>query len=107
VNGKTIIKSGTDFRNFTHVELLLSAAPAAATVKTTRYDVTSSYEEDPAMQAIVDNYKGIVDAKLAKVSSIYSLLPLMGSFNPYNRLWALPLMIWMPSLRLRERGRPT
>jgi len=84
VNGKTIIKSGTDFRNFTHVELLLSAAPAAATVKTTRYDVTSSYEEDPAMLAIVDNYKGIVDAKLAKVSSIYSLPPLDEIFNPIS-----------------------
>lgn len=68
VNGKTIVKSGTDFRNFTHIEITLSSAPTAATVRTTRYDVTSKYEEDPAMKAIVDNYKGIVDTKLSKVS---------------------------------------
>ena len=69
VNGVTIVKSGTDFRNFTHVEVTLpdksTSQPMA--IKTTRYDVTSSYAEDPSMKAIVDEYKGIVDNKLAKV----------------------------------------
>lgn len=71
-NGVTIVKSGTDFRNFTLIEIILPplGPPVASTIKTTRYDVTTSYPEDPDMMKIIGEYKDLVASKMGKVYSV-------------------------------------
>ncbi|XP_028396283.1 snake venom 5'-nucleotidase-like [Dendronephthya gigantea] len=62
VNGKQVIKSGTDFRNLSEVEITFS--DGSFSVKTTRHDITSDIPEDPEVKAIVDKYQDKIEARM-------------------------------------------
>ena len=60
INGKYVIKSGTDFRNFSEVTLtFLDDGRFDVNVKEVVVD--SSYPEDPEVKSIVDRYTGLCD----------------------------------------------
>jgi len=64
VNGKYILKSGTDFRQFSKVTLDFSRPQLQVEIEAV--DVTSAYSPDPALAAELEQYSGVVDAKMSE-----------------------------------------
>ena len=59
MNGKWIIKSGTDFRNFTLLTISLSPEDRQILdVETKLLDVTSKYEPDKQLDSSLEIYRG-------------------------------------------------
>ena len=59
VNGIWIIKSGTDFRNFTLLTLSFSAeAHQLTNIETELFDVTAEYTPDIELQSTLQVYNG-------------------------------------------------
>ncbi|KAI5630873.1 hypothetical protein NE865_16412 [Phthorimaea operculella] len=58
VNGKMIIKSGTDFRQFSRITVQFGAPGTKPKINVEAHDVTSEYAEDPALKAVLDKYSG-------------------------------------------------
>lgn len=58
VNGKLIIKSGTDFREFSKITLNFDSKPVAINVE--KIEVTSKFPEDPTLKEHLTKYNGIL-----------------------------------------------
>ncbi|XP_063218063.1 mannosylglucosyl-3-phosphoglycerate phosphatase isoform X2 [Bacillus rossius redtenbacheri] len=78
VNGKYIVKSGTDFRQFSKITLTFDKA--AVDVKVEEINVTSSYPEDPCLQLRLEQYSGVMDGKMGEVLGAFTV-PLDGRFQ--------------------------
>ncbi|XP_037284244.1 snake venom 5'-nucleotidase [Rhipicephalus microplus] len=65
VNGKNIVKSGTDFRQFSHITLTFTAS--GVTVDITEVNVTSDFAEDPELRELLSKYKDVVQGKMDEV----------------------------------------
>ncbi|XP_019629124.1 PREDICTED: uncharacterized protein LOC109473631 [Branchiostoma belcheri] len=63
VNGKYIVKSGTEFRQFTKVEIDFIGPKFE--ISTMQVDVTSAYREDGEMKKIVEEFTGLMSDKTA------------------------------------------
>jgi len=74
INGKYVIKSGTDFRNFALVTLSFPDDPKdKVKVSVEEREVTKDIEEDETIKRIVDEYTEIVGGKMESVMGhIYS-----------------------------------
>jgi len=66
INGKLVVKSGTDFRNFALVKLVFNS-DGTVTNDAEERSVTSSIPEDPEIKAIVDEFSHILGDKLDTV----------------------------------------
>ena len=62
VNGVTIVKSGTDFRDLSEVRLRRRSGGLDVTV--TRHSITSSIPKDPDMAAVVHKWAGEMENRL-------------------------------------------
>lgn len=66
VNGKFVIKSGTDFREFSRITL--SFSPTAATnVEIEKIDITSKFQEDEDLKQELSQYEDVVAGKMNEV----------------------------------------
>ncbi|KAL3859708.1 hypothetical protein ACJMK2_009913 [Sinanodonta woodiana] len=63
VNGKYIIKSGTDFRNLSKITITLNHS-GMMVVDVQRVDLDSSIEEDPDVKESVNHIRGDIDLKM-------------------------------------------
>jgi 5'-nucleotidase len=54
VNGKFIIKSGTDFRHFS--KIILNFDKASVDVNVEEISVTSAFPEDPVLKQLLEKY---------------------------------------------------
>ncbi|KAK3597557.1 hypothetical protein CHS0354_018152 [Potamilus streckersoni] len=63
VNGKYIIKSGTDFRNLSKISITLNHS-GMAIIDVQRVDLDSSIEEDPDVKESVNHIRGDIDLKM-------------------------------------------
>jgi 5'-nucleotidase len=54
VNGKYIIKSGTDFRHFS--KIILNFDKASVDVNVEQIAVTSAFPEDPSLKQLLEKY---------------------------------------------------
>jgi 5'-nucleotidase len=54
VNGKYVIKSGTDFRHFS--KIILNFDKASVDVSVEQIAVTSAYSEDPSLKQLLEKY---------------------------------------------------
>lgn len=81
VNGRYVLKSGTDFRNLSKVLLEWpTSGPGEVKITVERVDLDSSYPEDDETKEIVTNYLNIVGSKLDEVLGNISV-PLDGRFT--------------------------
>lgn len=68
VNGVRIVRSGTDFKQLSHIELWKGHASKVSkqmwTIKVTREDITAAIPEDPEMSAWVDDVSLMLQAQL-------------------------------------------
>ena len=64
VNGKFILKSGTDFRQFSKITLDFRQAPLQVDIEAV--NVTREYEADSDLEAVLSQYSGVVDAKMSE-----------------------------------------
>ncbi|XP_014661915.1 PREDICTED: mannosylglucosyl-3-phosphoglycerate phosphatase-like isoform X2 [Priapulus caudatus] len=65
VNGKYVIKSGSDFRQLGKITLTFNCSKVDVTVEEITID--SSFEEDPAMKLVVDKYLGVIQEQMTGV----------------------------------------
>lgn len=65
VNGKYIVKSGTDFRQFSHITV--SFTTSGVSVNISEVNVTSAFEEDEELKELLSKYKDVVHGKMAEV----------------------------------------
>lgn len=79
INGVTLIKSGTDFREFSTVTLQRKSAEDRWTCEATRVEVTGETPEDPDVRAIVDKTGVEMEKRLAQVAGD-AAVPLDGRF---------------------------
>ncbi|KAL0277625.1 UNVERIFIED_CONTAM: hypothetical protein PYX00_004852 [Menopon gallinae] len=77
VNNKHIIKSGTDFRQFSKISLNFSNN---AEVTVEQINITKQYNEDPAMAKHLEKYLSIFEGKLNEVLGCFAV-PLDGRFS--------------------------
>ncbi|XP_049879932.1 mannosylglucosyl-3-phosphoglycerate phosphatase isoform X2 [Pectinophora gossypiella] len=87
VAGKLIVKSGTDFRQFSCITLSFPAGSAAGSkpvITVERVDVTSDYPEDPVLKPILDKYNAMVEGKMEEVLGRFSV-SLEGRFTHVRR----------------------
>ncbi|XP_029639791.1 5'-nucleotidase isoform X1 [Octopus sinensis] len=81
VNGRYILKSGTDFRNLSKITLKWpTPEPSSVIVDIERIDLDSSYPEDEDTKEVVNDYLKIVDTKLDEELGNISV-PLDGRFS--------------------------
>ena len=64
VNGKFILKSGTDFRHFSKITLDFLHDPVQVDIEAV--NVTRKYEADSDLEAVLSQYSGVVDAKMSE-----------------------------------------
>jgi len=57
INDKYILKSGTDFREFSHVEISCDDGNKSPSVTISKVEVTSKYEADPAVKEALLEYE--------------------------------------------------
>lgn len=79
VNGKYIIKSGTDFRQFSKIDVTLSPEMGDVEVQIKAIDVTADFEEDAALAAILEEYNSVIEGKMEDVLA-YIMCDLDGKF---------------------------
>ncbi|XP_054710745.1 trifunctional nucleotide phosphoesterase protein YfkN-like [Uloborus diversus] len=70
VNGKMIIKSGTDFREFSKISLNFNTHPAEINVE--KVEVTSKFSEDEELKEQLSVYRDIVAGKMDEVLGHFS-----------------------------------
>ena len=56
INGTYVLKSGTDFRQFSKVTLDFSEKPVSVEIEAV--DVTKSYQPDLELESILEKYTG-------------------------------------------------
>lgn len=71
VNGKYLIKSGTDFRNFSQITLTFNHSNVDVTVK--EISVTSDFLEDPELKEKLDKYSAVVEGKMDQVLGCFGI----------------------------------
>ncbi|XP_031327510.1 uncharacterized protein LOC116158805 isoform X2 [Photinus pyralis] len=79
VNGKHIIKSGTDFRQFSKITISF-ISNGSPDVSVEEINVTSAFSEDPKVKEKLEKYTSIVEGKLDEVLGCFSV-PLDGRFT--------------------------
>ncbi|XP_077284564.1 mannosylglucosyl-3-phosphoglycerate phosphatase isoform X2 [Arctopsyche grandis] len=79
VNGKYVIKSGVDFRNFSKICLNFDKTNAVD-VTIEEISVTSAYAEDPVLKEKLEQYSAMVDGKMNEVLGTFAV-PLEGRFK--------------------------
>ncbi|XP_067120161.1 snake venom 5'-nucleotidase-like isoform X1 [Centruroides vittatus] len=72
VNGKYIIKSGTDFREFSRITLNFSN-PESVDVQCEKIEVTSKFSEDEDLRLKLVKYQDIVEGKMDEVLGQFSV----------------------------------
>ncbi|XP_045505601.1 snake venom 5'-nucleotidase isoform X2 [Colias croceus] len=82
VNNKYIVKSGTDFRQFSQINI--NFAGDCARVDISEVNVTSQYAEDPVLKAKVEKYSAMIDGKMDEVLGKFCV-PLEGRFSCIRR----------------------
>jgi len=65
VNGTYILKSGTDFRQFSKVTLDFKENPVNVEIE--EVNVTKSFEPDVELDSILEKYTGVVEGKMGEV----------------------------------------
>jgi len=78
VAGKYILKSGTDFRQFSKITLDFRHQPMQVDIEAV--DVTSDFAPDPTLEAVLENYSGVVEGKMNEELGELST-PLDGRFS--------------------------
>eukprot|EP01102_Stenamoeba_stenopodia_P015892 TRINITY_DN5489_c0_g1_i1.p1 TRINITY_DN5489_c0_g1~~TRINITY_DN5489_c0_g1_i1.p1 ORF type:complete len:581 (-),score=154.90 TRINITY_DN5489_c0_g1_i1:83-1825(-) len=74
VNGVQIVKSGTDFRNFTVLRLWLDKdRKAKPKMEFQEVEITSKYPPDPEMASAVEAFTSLVQQKMSKVIGTVSV----------------------------------
>lgn len=71
------MKSGTDFRQFSKVTLDFRHTPLKVDIEAV--NVTSDYAPDPGLDSVLEQYSGVVDAKMSEELGELSC-PLDGRF---------------------------
>lgn len=56
MNGIPVLKSGTDFREFSAISVTFDVGTKKPSFAIERISITSDYEEDPALKAELDIY---------------------------------------------------
>ncbi|KAG8235931.1 hypothetical protein J437_LFUL015996 [Ladona fulva] len=80
VENKYVIKSGTDFRQFSKITLTFSVgAKSPIDVNIEEIQVTSQFPEDDELLALLDKYTGMVEGKMDEVLGTF-LVDLDGRF---------------------------
>ncbi|XP_045761863.1 snake venom 5'-nucleotidase isoform X5 [Maniola jurtina] len=82
VNNKYIVKSGTDFRQFSKININFGSD--IARVEITDVAVSSSYAEDPVLKSKVEKYSAMIDGKMDEVLGKFCV-PLEGRFSVVRR----------------------
>ncbi|CAH4023484.1 unnamed protein product [Pieris brassicae] len=82
INNKYIVKSGTDFRQFSKINI--NFAEDCARVDISEVGVTSSFEEDPVLKSKVEQYSAMIDGKMDEVLGKF-YVPLEGRFSCIRR----------------------
>ncbi|KAJ3649295.1 hypothetical protein Zmor_021046 [Zophobas morio] len=80
VNGKYVIKSGTDFRQFSKITVNFDKPNGTPEVTIEEVNVTSAFAEDPKLKEKLDKYTSIVEGKMHEVLGCFSV-PLDGRFT--------------------------
>ncbi|XP_044745573.1 mannosylglucosyl-3-phosphoglycerate phosphatase isoform X2 [Coccinella septempunctata] len=81
VNGKYIIKSGTDFRNFSKISVNFEKTSSGRPeVVIEEVQVTSAFPEDPVLKEIVEKYTSVIESKMNDVLGCFPV-PLDGRFT--------------------------
>merc|ERR1719500_885115 len=78
VNSKFILKSGTDFRQFSKITLDFRHQPLQVDIEAV--NVTREYEADTELEAVLSQYSGVVDAKMSEELGELSVM-LDGKFS--------------------------
>ena len=63
VNGKYVVKSGTDFRQMSQITLTFNENNNSVDVEIEEVSITSDLEEDPEVKAIVTEYMGMLRSR--------------------------------------------
>jgi hypothetical protein len=59
VNGTKIFKSGTDFRNFSEIEVVFSSTDGSYEIRSKKHEITKDVPENPEIKVVVDKYLGM------------------------------------------------
>ncbi|KAK6633160.1 hypothetical protein RUM43_012904 [Polyplax serrata] len=78
INNKHIVKSGTDFRQFSKISLDFGSPVPLVSVE--EVNVSSSYKEDPIMVKLLEKYTGMFEGKLQEILGVFAV-PLEGRFE--------------------------
>lgn len=78
INNKYIIKSGTDFRQFSKITISFEAN--TFDVKIDEINVTSEYEEDLILKEKLEKFTSLIEGKMDEVLGCFSV-PLDGRFT--------------------------
>jgi len=98
VNGKYIVKSGTDFRSFGKIILTFDEC-SKFSVDVEKMDVVSAIEEDSSMKNIVCRYMGTLQTFPVLIQSLWRLfVQLVKIFFRYFQLIRLASAVTLLSL---------
>ncbi|CAG5057560.1 unnamed protein product [Parnassius apollo] len=82
INNKYIVKSGTDFRQFSKINI--NFGPEGTHAEIVEMQVTSSYAEDQVLKAKVEKYSAMIEGKMDEVLGKFCV-PLEGRFSCIRR----------------------
>ncbi|KAI8433074.1 hypothetical protein MSG28_013932 [Choristoneura fumiferana] len=82
VNNKYIVKSGTDFRQFSKISISFTADGTRVDIADVH--VTSAYAEDAVLKAATDKYSAMIEGKMDEVLGKFCV-PLEGRFSCIRR----------------------
>jgi 5'-nucleotidase len=80
INGKNVVKSGTDFRQFSKITVNFDKPNGSPEVTVEEVNVTSAFPEDQKLKEKLDKYTSIVEGKMHEVLGCFSV-PLDGRFT--------------------------
>lgn len=80
VNNKYIIKSGTDFRQFSKITINFEKMNCTPDIQVEEINVTSQFPEDIKLKEKLDQYTSIIESKMDEVLGCFSV-PLDGRFT--------------------------
>ncbi|EFX89030.1 hypothetical protein DAPPUDRAFT_304700 [Daphnia pulex] len=67
VENRCIIKSGTDFRQFSEITMRFSDEKEKPSISVRLMDVTSQYDEDVDLKKVLDGFTGVIGEKMEEV----------------------------------------
>ncbi|XP_060807227.1 snake venom 5'-nucleotidase isoform X1 [Amyelois transitella] len=82
INNKYIVKSGTDFRQFS--KITITFGPESPRVDIVEVPVNSSYAEDLTLKSLTDKYSAMIEGKMDEVLGKFCV-PLEGRFSCIRR----------------------